>query len=447
LFLPAVFGKLHCSYNEGSFLENNFMKRFISLTIYFLLPAFLVAQKVVSIKVDGGINPASAEYIHKAIEKAQNEKAECLLIHLNTPGGLLTSTRAIVSDMLKSTVPIIVYVSPAGSHAGSAGVFITLAANVAAMAPGTNIGAAHPVSLQGMPDTIMNAKGTNDAAAFIRTIAEKRKRNIEWAEDAVRNSVSITDEEAIEKNVIDYIANDDRELLIQIDGKKMEVNGGIKILQTKNATIESEEMGFFQKILDRLSDPNIAYLLMMIGFYGILFELFNPGAIFPGIVGVISLIFAFYSMSSMPVNYAGLSLIIFGIILFLLEIKIISHGLLTIGGLISVLLGSLFLFRSSPAENFVAISWTVITASTLLTALFFLFVIGMGLKAQRSKPATGIKAFIGKKGEVISLLDPQGLVKVNGEMWKAESLSGKINPGENIIVREIKNLTLYVEQG
>ena len=270
----------------------------------------------------------------------------------------------------------------AGSHAGSAGVFITLAANVAAMAPGTNIGAAHPVSLQGMPDTIMNAKGTNDAAAFIRTIAEKRKRNIEWAEDAVRNSVSITDEEAIEKNVIDYIANDDRELLIQIDGKKMEVNGGIKILQTKNAAIESEEMGFFQKVLDRLSDPNIAYLLMMIGFYGILFELFNPGAIFPGIVGVISLIFAFYSMSSMPVNYAGLSLIIFGIILFLLEIKIISHGLLTIGGIVSVLLGSLFLFRSSPTENFVSISWTVITASTLLTALFFLFVIGMGLKAQ-----------------------------------------------------------------
>src|SRR5664279_2339049 len=423
------------------------MKQLIFLAICFFLPALLVAQKVVSIKVNGGINPASAEYIHKGIEKAEDEKAECLLIHLNTPGGLLTSTRAIISDMLKSTVPIIVYVSPAGAHAGSAGVFITLAANVAAMAPGTNIGAAHPVSLQGSPDSIMNTKGTNDAAAFIRTIAEKRKRNIEWAEDAVRNSVSITDEEALEKNVIDYIANDDRELLVQIDGKKMEVNGGFKILQTKNAVIESQEMGFFQKILDRLSDPNIAYLLMMIGFYGILFELFNPGAIFPGIVGVISLIFAFYSMSSMPVNYAGLSLIIFGIILFLLEIKIISHGLLTIGGLVSVLLGSLFLFRSSPAENFVAISWTVITASTLLTALFFLFVVGMGLKAQRSKPVTGIKAFIGKKGAVISLLDPRGTVKVNGEMWSAESISGKINSGENIIVRDIKNLTLYVEQG
>ena len=423
------------------------MKGLLSLAIGFFLPALLVAQKVISIKIEGGINPASAEYIHKAIEKTENEKAECLLIHLNTPGGLLTSTRSIVSDILKSTAPIIVYISPAGAHAGSAGVFITLAANVAAMAPGTNIGAAHPVSLQGMPDSIMNAKGTNDAAAFIRTIAGKRNRNIEWAEDAVRNSVSITDEEAIEKNVIDYIANDDRELLVQIDGKKMEVNGGIKILQTKNARIESQEMGFFQKILDRLSDPNIAYLVMMIGFYGILFELFNPGAIFPGIVGVISLIFAFYSMSSMPVNYAGLSLIIFGIILFLLEIKIVSHGLLTIGGIISIVLGSLFLFRTSPAENFISISWTVITASTLLTALFFIFVIGMGLKAQRQKPATGIKAFIGKKGAAISLLDPGGTVKVNGEMWNAESLSGKINPGENIVVRDIKNLTLYVEQG
>ena len=361
------------------------MSRIIFLAVCFFLPAFVAAQKVISIKVNGGINPASAEYIHKAIEKTETEKAECLLIHLNTPGGLLTSTRAIVSDMLKSSAPIIVYISPAGAHAGSAGVFITLAANIAAMAPGTNIGAAHPVSLQGMPDTIMNAKGTNDAAAFIRTIAEKRKRNIEWAEDAVRNSVSITDEEAIEKNVIDYIANDDRELLVQIDGKKIEVNGGTKILQTKNANIESDEMGFFQKVLDRLSDPNIAYLLMMIGFYGILFELFNPGAIFPGIVGVISLIFAFYSMSSMPVNYAGLSLIIFGIILFLLEIKIISHGLLTIGGIVSVLLGSLFLFRTSPAENFVSISWTYSNCIYCSNRIIFSFCNWHGFKSTTLK--------------------------------------------------------------
>jgi len=422
------------------------MKKLISLVLYFFLPAFLFAQTVVSININGSINPASAEYIHKSIEKAESQKAECLLIHLNTPGGLLASTRDIVSDMFNSTVPIIVYVYPAGGHAGSAGVFITLAANIAAMAPGTNIGAAHPVSMQGTPDTIMNAKGTNDAAAFIRTIAEKRHRNVQWAEEAVRYSVSITEEEAIQDKVIDYIANDDRELLVQIDGKTVEVNGGPKILHTKNAQIQSHQMGFFQKILNGISDPNIAYMLMMLGFFGILFELFNPGAIFPGIAGVIFLVLAFYSMSSMPVNYAGLSLIIFGIALFLLEIKIISHGLLTVGGIISVLLGSMFLFRESPTENIVAVSWGVIFATTTATALFFLFIVGMGLKAQRLKPVTGMQALIGKKGEAINVIDPTGMVQVNGEMWNAESLSGKINPGENIIVKEIKNLTLYVEQ-
>ena len=423
------------------------MKRFyIIITALFFSPAILFAQTVLSIKINGGINPVSAEYIHKAIEKAETEKAECLLIHLNTPGGLLASTREIVSDMLKSSIPIIIYVSPAGAHAGSAGVFITLAANIAVMAPGTNIGAAHPVSLQSTPDTIMNAKGTNDAAAFIRTIAEKRKRNVEWAEDAVRHSVSITEEEALEKNVIDYIANNDQEILAQIDGKKVEVSGGTKILQTKNAHIQSSEMGFFQKILDRLSDPNIAYMLMMLGFYGIMFELFNPGSIFPGIAGVIFLIFAFYSMSSMPVNYAGLSLIIFGIILFLLEIKIISHGILTIGGIVSVLLGSMFLIRTSPAENFVSLSWSIIIGCTTVTALFFLFIAGMGLKAQRLKPVTGVQTLIGKTGEVNTILDPLGTVKVNGEIWNAESLSGKINTGEKIIIKGIKSLTLYVEQ-
>ncbi|MEO8415858.1 MAG: nodulation protein NfeD [Ginsengibacter sp.] len=423
------------------------MKPLIFFACIVLLPGFLFAQKVISININGTINPASAEYIHNSIQKAETQKAECLLVHLNTPGGLLNSTREIVRDILKSTVPVVVYVYPSGAHAGSAGVFITLAANVAAMAPGTNIGAAHPVSLQGTPDSIMNAKGTNDAAAFIRTIAEKRHRNVQWAEEAVRYSVSITEEEAIQDRVIDYIANDDRELLVQIDGKSMEINGGVKILRTKNAQIQSSDMGFFQKILNGISDPNIAYMLMMLGFFGLLFELFNPGAIFPGIAGVIFLVLAFYSMSSMPVNYAGLSLIIFGIILFLLEIKIISHGLLTIGGIISVLLGSMFLFRASPTENIVAVSWSVIFAITTATALFFLFVVGMGLKAQRLKPVNGIETLIGKKGAAINLIDPIGMVAINGEMWNATSLSGTINPGDHVIVKGIKNLTLYVEHG
>ena len=322
---------------------------YILFSIIFFLPSISFAQKVISININEGINPSTAEYIHQGIEKAQNENAQCLLIHLNTPGGLLTSTREIVKDIMQSQVPVIVYVSPTGAHAGSAGVFITMAANIAAMAPGTNIGASHPVTSEGKTDAVMNEKVTNDAAAFIRTIAEKRGRNIIWADDAVRNSVAITEKEALEKNVINLIANDDKDLLNQVDGKQVELNNGSKILHTKNATVEPFQMGFFQKVLSRLSDPNISYIIMMLGFYGLLFELFSPGAIFPGIIGVICLILAFYSMSSMPVNYAGIALIVFGIILFLLEIKIISHGILAIGGIISVLLRSMILFRTSPA--------------------------------------------------------------------------------------------------
>ena len=409
-----------------------------------LLPA-VKAQTVVSIHIDATINPSTAEFIHRAIAKAENKKAECLIIHLNTPGGLLKSTRNIVGDIMESSVPVVVYISPAGADAGSAGVFITLSANIAAMAPGTNIGAAHPVT-GGEVDSIMYGKITNDAAAFIRTIAKKRNRNIEWADNAVRRSYSYSETEALQDSVIDLIAKNDAELLKMINGKKVELNSGEVTLRTASAKIENYEMGFIEKLLNIISDPNIAYMLMMLGFLGIIFELFNPGAIFPGIVGVIALIFGFYAMSNLPVNYAGLSLIIFGIILFVLEIKVVSHGLLSIGGVISILLGSLFLFRTSPEENFISISWTVIFAATSVTALFFLFVAGMGLKAQRTKPVIGIDTFIGKKGEAVIALEPKGIIKINGEIWNAISLSAKIDAGEKIIVREIKNLTLYVEK-
>ncbi len=418
---------------------------FIFFAFLFLCRSFSFAQKVISITLDESINPSSAEYIQQGIEKAENEKAQCLIINLNTPGGLLTSTREIVTNIMQSKVPVIVYISPAGAHAGSAGVFITMSANIAAMAPGTNIGAAHPVTLQGKTDAVMNEKITNDAAAFIRSIAEKRGRNVQWAEDAVRNSVALTEQEAIEKNVINLVAVNERDLLTQIDGKPVELNSGTKILDTKNAAIETLEMGFFQKVLSRLSDPNIAYIIMMLGFFGLLFELFNPGAIFPGIVGVICLIFAFYSMSSMPVNYAGLALIIFGIILYLLEIKIISHGILAIGGTVSVLLGSLILFRASPIENFVSLSHTVIFSVTAVTGLFFLFLITMGLRAQRSKPVTGEKAMIGQTAVTIGELDPRGQVNFMGEIWNAVSLSQKIPANQKVIIKEIKELTLYVE--
>jgi membrane-bound serine protease (ClpP class) len=422
------------------------MKRLLLyVIIIFFLPFSAFAQKVVSIKIDAAINPVAADFIHRSIEKAHKENAECLLIHLNTPGGLLQSTRVIVSDILQSPVPVIVYVAPAGAHSGSAGVFITLAANIAAMAPGTNIGAAHPVSMQSGMDTIMNAKVTNDAAAFIRTIAEKRNRNLEWAEDAVRNSISITETEALAKKVIDTIAGNDAELLQMINGKNVEVRSGTKTLHTKNAGIENYEMGTMEKLLNLLSDPNIAYILLMLGMYGLLFELYSPGAIFPGIIGVIALILAFYSMQTLPINYAGLALIIFAIILFLLEIKIVSHGLLAIGGTVSLLLGSLMLIRPDASWNFMHLSLSVIITSVAVTAFFFLFVIGLGIKAQRAKPVTGVEGMIGNIGESLDTLNPLGRVRVHGELWNAESTSGTINKGEKIRVVGIKNLKLYVE--
>ncbi|MGN6264211.1 MAG: NfeD family protein [Ginsengibacter sp.] len=432
--------------NENSKHKRNIRQWMIACIAFWIAFPFVSnGQKVVSITVNDGINPSTAEYIEQGIETAQKEQAQCLIIHLNTPGGLLTSTRNIVTGIMQSEVPVVVYVSPTGAHAGSAGTFITLAANIAAMAPGTNIGAAHPVDMQGKSDAVMNEKVINDASAFIRTIAEKRGRNVKWADDAVRTSVSITEAEALEKNVIDIVADNENDLLAKLDGKEVQVNGVTKILQTKNATVEPLEMGFFQKVLSRLSDPNISYIIMMLGFYGLIFELFSPGAIFPGIIGVICLILAFYSMSSMPVNYAGLGLIIFGIILYLLEIKIVSHGLLAIGGTVSVLLGSMILFRTSPVENYVSLSWSVIISVTVFSALFFLFLITMGLKAQRSKPASGVNTMIGQTALTLGELDPAGQVSVLGEIWKAVSLSGKIPENEKVTVKEIKELTLYVE--
>ena len=422
----------------------------ITRTLFFIILSFmflwkLPAQKVVSINIDGAINPSAAAFIKRGIEIATEKKAECLIIYLNTPGGLLKSTRVIVGEILESPVPVVVYVYPGGAHAGSAGVFITLAANIAAMAPGTNIGAAHPVALQQSMDSVMNEKATNDAAAFIRTIAEKRNRNLEWAEDAVRNSVSVTAREALEKKIIDLVAFDISSLLDQIDGKTAEVTTGTKMLHTKGAAVEQVDMTFIEKLLSILGDPNIAYILMLVGFYGILFELYNPGAIFPGVIGGISLILAFYSMHTLPVNYAGLALIIFSIILFILEIKIVSHGMLAIGGVISLLLGSLMLIKPGSALEFARISRGVIIPAVVVTAAFFLFLVGMGIRAQRARNVTGADSMVGETGEAMEMLDITGNVLVHGEIWRAESISGKIEKGQKIKVARIENFKLFVE--
>jgi len=402
--------------------------------------------KVLVLNTDGAIHPACADYIHSALEKAKKEKAECLIIKLNTPGGLLTSTRKIVTDFLESPIPVIVYVSPAGSQAASAGVFITLAANIAVMAPGTNIGAAHPVSMQGEQDSIMMEKATNDAAAFIRTISEKRKRNIQWAEDAVIRSVSLTETEALEKKVIDLIAKDIADLLSKIDGMQVETSKGTKVIQTKDAEVIYLEMTLAQKILSILSDPNFAYILLMLGIYGLFFELYNPGAILPGVIGGICLILAFYSLSTLPVNYAGLALIIFAVILFLLEIKVISYGILSIGGIISLLLGSMMLIDEESVLEAMEISMELIILIVILTAGFFLFAITFAIKAQRKKPVTGAEGIVEEIGTAATDLKPEGEVKVHGELWKAESEDGEIKKDERIIVTKINNLKLFVKR-
>lgn len=421
------------------------MNRLYLFSLIYLWPLFLNAQNIVSIKVDGTINPASAAFIKSGIEKATEVNAECLIIHLNTPGGLLKSTRVIVSDILESPVPVVVYVSPGGAHAGSAGVFITMAAHIAAMAPSTNIGAAHPVSSQGSMDSVMSEKTTNDAAAFIRSIAEKRKRNLDWAEDAVRNSVSITEAEAVQKNVVDLIAKNEKDLLSQINGRTIEMDSGNKTLQTLNAKVEIVEMSFSEKVLDLISDPNVAYILMMIGFYGILFELYSPGSIGPGVIGVICLILAFYGMHTLPINYAGIALIIVAIILFILEVQIISYGILGIGGVVALALGSMMLIKPDSGLEFMRISWGVILTTTITTALFFFFLIGLAVKGQKVRVQTGEEGIIGEIGEALASLQPSGMVRVHGELWKAESVSGTIDSGQKVKVTAINNLTLYVK--
>ncbi|HUL43094.1 MAG TPA: nodulation protein NfeD [Bacteroidota bacterium] len=400
-----------------------------------------------SITVDAAINPATADYIHDAIQRAAEDHAECLVIRLNTPGGLLQSTRDIVSDFLTSPVPIIVYVSPAGAQAASAGVFITLASNIAVMAPGTNIGAAHPVTTgEQTTDSIMMGKITNDAAAFIRTISEKRNRNITGAESAVRKSLSLTETEAVAQHVVDTIAPNLTQLLRLVDGKTVTTSGGKVTLHTADAKVEELEKSSQQKILDILSDPNIAYIFMMLGFYGLLFELYNPGSVLPGIVGVISLVIAFYSLHTLPVNYAGLALILFSVVLFVLDIKLPSHGLLTAGGIISLTLGSIMLFRTEASFDAVSISWQVIAIVVVLTTAFFVFVVGVGLRAQRKKPTTGKEGMLGEPGEAITDLTPGGKVKIHGEIWNAVSLDGTLPRGTPVRSVEMEDLTLKVRK-
>jgi len=413
---------------------------------FLILVTPIFAQKSIIhlITIDGVINPVATEYILDSIEDAEEAGAELLIIEMDTPGGLMVSMHDIVKGILGADVPIVVYVSPSGSRAGSAGVFITLAAHIAAMAPGTNIGSAHPVNMGGTQDTsqVMEEKIVNDAVAHIRSVSEKRGRNADWAESAIRESANITEKEALKLNVIDYVVPTVDSLLVVINGRKVEVLSGYRILNTENVRIESHEMNWRQKSLDMLSDPNILYILFLVGITGITLELYNPGSILPGVVGGICMILFLYSVQTIPVNIAGLLLIIFSAVLFLLEIKIPSYGLLTIGGVISLVLGSIMLI-DSPLP-FLQISWKIILGATITITLFFIFAIGFVLKAHRKKPSTGKEGLIDEEGVTIETLNPTGQIEIHGEIWKAIS-DEKIKKGQRVIVQEVDSRHLRLK--
>jgi membrane-bound serine protease (ClpP class) len=399
-------------------------------------------SRVSLLTIEGVITPITLRLVGTAIDRAETEGSQALVIQLDTPGGLERSMRAIVQRELGAAVPIVVYVAPTGARAASAGVFITMAAHVAAMAPATNIGAAHPVALGGQADKESLKKIENDAAAFIRTVALERGRNADWAERAVRQSVSITEREAVRLRVVDLVAQTLPELLEKIDGRVVKTRGGAVTLATRAATVVPFAIGFRDRVLSVISDPNVAYVLMMLGMIGLLAELYNPGAIFPGVIGGISLILAFFAFQSLPINYAGLLLILLGIVLLIAEIKIVSHGILAIGGSVAMALGSLMLF-DAPEMGF-RISWWVIMPTVGATAGLFLFVVGAGVRALSRRPLLGTSGLIGQTGVARGRLAPEGQVTVQGEIWRAIADGEPIEEGMPVRVVDVQGLTLKV---
>ncbi len=416
------------------------------LALWLGCAATVVAEKVSLIKIDGAIGPATASYISRSIEEARAQNAQCLVIQLNTPGGLLDSTQTIVQSFLGSPVPVVVYVAPTGSTATSAGCFIAIAASVAAMAPATTIGAAHPVMLGGnptggeeKPDETMKQKLENFSVSYIEAIAARRHRNVEWAKSAVKESASISAEKALELKVIDLIAADLPELLRQLNGR--EVDG--KTLKTANAEVTEIKMSASERVFQRLWRPEVMFILMLIAIYGIIGEMTTPGAILPGVVGAISLILALYMAAILPVNVTGLVLIALALMLFIFDIYAPTHGILTIGGIISFLIGSLMLFNR--ADPLFRLSLSYIIPATLVTAAFFIFVIGQGLRAQRLPVKAGVETMVGKVVTALTPIDSRGgSIFIEGEYWNAVS-DTPIEKGELVKIATVQGLTLKVK--
>jgi len=395
------------------------------------------------LRADGPVTASMVGSITDAIRRTDGENAEALVVELDTPGGLVTSMRDIIKEMLAAKRPIVVYVSPNGAHAGSAGAFITLAAHVAAMAPVSNIGASTPVSVGGEMTKAMEKKVVNDAAAFMRTIAERQGRNVKVAEEWVREGTARTASEALANKVIDLIAPTLNDLLAALDGRTVTTAGGKVTLRTKGARVQRLELSFRDEVLKVISNPNVAFILLLLGAAGLYFEFSTPGAILPGVVGAICLILAFYALQFLPINYVGLLLILLALILFIAEIKIVSHGVLTIGGVISMILGGIMLIDAPGPYLKVSLTTVVITA--LLMAAFFAVVVGAGVRAMQRQPATGSEGMVGEVGVARTRLAPEGRVFVHGELWQAVC-EGEAEVGEEVRVTAVEGLRLRVEK-
>jgi membrane-bound serine protease (ClpP class) len=417
------------------------------MTILFLAWMFLGPshgvtneREVMIIELEGAIGPATATFLNRGLEKAEDRGAALVIIRLDTPGGLASSMRTMVKGILNSRVPVVVYVSPQGAGAASAGVMVTVAAHVAAMAPGTNIGAAHPVTAGGKDmEKTMTEKVVNDMASYGRGIAQQKGKNAEWVEKAIRESVSITADEAVKKNVVDLVAKDVDELLKLLEGREITLREGKIVLKTAGLAKIRYKPGVRDRILKTISDPNIAYILMMIGLAGLYFELSHPGVIFPGIIGAISLVLAFYSFQTLPVNYAGLLLIALAIIFFIAEIKVTSYGALSLGGLVSLTLGSIMLFDD------LKVSLKLMAPTVVLVGGFFVLVSTLAFRAYRTQPKSGMDGLIGEIGLVKEDIDPEGLIFVHGEYWRATA-GEKIEANEKVEVEGADGLILRVKR-
>jgi membrane-bound serine protease (ClpP class) len=418
------------------------MKRWISIALVFCAAALQAAQ-VGLIQIHGAIGPATANYISRALSIAAQQNDQCLIIELNTPGGLANSMNDIISEFYASPVPTVVYVAPEGAMAGSAGCYITLAAGVAAMAPHTQIGAAHPVEMGGQEDeettnSIMMQKVGNMYTKVIQSIAEKRHRNVKWAESSVQESATITAEEALKTNVIDLIATNVPDLLVKLNGRS--VDG--KVLKTTGATVVEIPMVMSEQLFQLFWEPEVMMLLMLVAIYGIIAEISHPGAIFPGVASAIAVILLLYMSSTLPMNVAGIALILLAVGLFITDVFAPTHGVLTGGGIIAFFLGSLMLFKGEPSGYSLPMSWVI--AATLVTAAFFIFFVSKGIRAQYLPTRAGSETMIGKTVAAQSRIDAAGgRVFIEGELWNAVSET-PVETGQNVEVTGLEGLTLKV---